>query len=70
MAWPKLDGDTRRKSRGDGHHKSKLTEADVRMIRDLHDNHGLSTRALASKFDVSQRAIFQVVSWISWRHVR
>ena len=69
MTWPKLDRDTRRKARGEGHHKSKLTDADVRMIRELHGS-GLSTRQLAAKYEVSQRAIYQVVAWISWRHVR
>lgn len=70
MSWPKFDRDTRPKVIGERHCRAKLTEPDVRMIRDLYDNHGVSTRQLAEKFEVSQRAIFKVVSWISWGHVR
>jgi DNA invertase Pin-like site-specific DNA recombinase len=66
--WPKLDVDTRRKSRGETHHKAKLTEEDIPMIRQLHKE-GMSTRELARKFDVTQRAIYQVVAFISWRHI-
>ncbi len=53
---------------GEKHHKAKLTEQDVRIIRFLHDD-GMSTRELARKFDVTQRAIYQVVAFISWRHI-
>ncbi len=53
---------------GERHHRAKLTEQDVRVIRFLHDD-GMSTRELARKFEVTQRAIYQVVSFISWRHV-
>lgn len=53
---------------GSKHHKAKLTEADIPVIRQLHAE-GVSTRALAEKFEVTQRAIFQVVAYISWRHV-
>ena len=49
-------------------HTAKLTEDDIPLIRQLH-REGMSTRKLAVKFEVSQRAILQVVNFISWRHV-
>ncbi len=54
---------------GEKHHKAKLTEDDVRMMRHLHFDHGVSTRELARKWEVTQRAAYQVVAFISWRHV-
>ena len=53
---------------GSRHHMAKLTEDDIPIIRRLHDE-GMSTRTLAAKYEVSQRAILQVVNYISWRHV-
>lgn len=55
------------KKRGEGHPKAKLTEQDVRLIRQLHPD--LSYRVLARKFDVSKRAIESAVTRKTWRHV-
>ena len=49
-------------------HTAKLDESDIPLIRQLHAE-GMSTRKLAAKFEVSQRAILQIVNYISWRHV-
>jgi hypothetical protein len=46
---------------------TKLTESDVRLIRQLHPD--LSYRVLARKFEVSKRAIESVVARKTWRHV-
>lgn len=64
-----MDRDERNKSRGEKHHTAKLTADDVRLMRDLFDHHGLSTRDLAKKFEVSQKAAHKVVSRESWGHV-
>jgi DNA invertase Pin-like site-specific DNA recombinase len=53
---------------GSRHHLAKLAEGDIPVIRQLH-REGVSTRAIARKYEVSQRAIYQVVAHISWRHV-
>ena len=45
----------------------KLTESDVRLIRQLYPE--LSYRVLAEKFEVSKRAIESVVTRKTWRHV-
>lgn len=49
------------------HYFCKLTESDVRLIRQLHPE--LSYRVLARKFDVSKRAIESAVTRKTWRHV-
>lgn len=46
---------------------TKLTESDVRLIRQLYPE--LSYRVLAEKFDVSKRAIESIVKRQTWRHV-
>ena len=56
------------KKRGEGHPKSKLTEQDVHLIRELGE-HGLTQRAIAAKFEVSKRAIEAVLTGRTWRHV-
>jgi ribosome-binding protein aMBF1 (putative translation factor) len=58
------------KIRGEAHHLAKLTESDVRLIREAYASGGISQRALASKFEVAPRAIAQVIHRESWSHVR
>ena len=70
MAGQPMDRDTRRKVVGERHYRAKLTADDVRMMRELWERHGVSTRSLAEKFEVSQRAAFAAVSRITWAHVR
>jgi len=53
--------------RGEKNPRAKLTESDVRLIRQLHPD--LSYRVLAEKFEVSKRAIESIVKRKTWRHV-
>jgi hypothetical protein len=54
--------------RGKGHGMSKLTEDDVRKIRDLHGA-GLSHRAIAKGFNVTRHSVGNVLSGKTWKHV-
>lgn len=36
---------------GEGHHRAKLTDADVQQILELHFDHGLGYGTIAKKFD-------------------
>lgn len=54
--------------RGSAHPGAKLTEAEVQLILQAHEE-GLSTRALAEKMEVSQSCIAQAVSARTWTHV-
>jgi len=54
---------------GEGHHLAKLTEADVRSIRDQYAAGGVSQRALARRFGVAQSNIGLVISRRTWTHV-
>lgn len=65
--------------RGESLPQSKLTEDDVRKIRELHDfkiseikklNDSLSAKALAEKFDVHCRTIEKILSYETWTHVK
>ena len=42
---------------GEQHHRAKLTDADVRLIRTLHADHGLSYSQLSDKFEAPKRTI-------------
>ena len=64
--------------RGEDLPQSKLTEDDVRLIRQAHAEalaeikrlqQHVSARALAEKFGVHVRTIEKVLSYQSWRHV-
>lgn len=54
--------------RGEAQHNSKLTEANVRKIRALHDN-GMPKLEIAAMFGVSRRNVSAIVNRQSWRHV-
>ena len=55
--------------RGEGHPNSKLTEQNVRDIRDDRVFDGTPYRKLASKYGVSYRAISNIIHRRSWAHV-
>jgi DNA invertase Pin-like site-specific DNA recombinase len=52
--------------RGEAHYLAKLTAADVQLIFDAHQA-GISTRALAAKFEVSQSTVARILTGRSWR---
>ena len=47
---------------GSNHHQSKLSDHEVDLIRELHDE-GLSIRSIANKMEVDRRAISQIVEY-------
>lgn len=58
--------------------QAKLTEEDVKLARQLHEykqaeikrlNETLSIKALAEKFDVSERAMERALNRANWGHV-
>jgi hypothetical protein len=49
--------------------KYKLTPADVREIRRLHDDEGVHVRDLTGRFNVGTTCVRSVVRRKSWRHV-
>lgn len=51
------------------HPRAKLREEDVRIIRALREV-GLSYRAIAKKFEVTSMAVWYVVNYWSWAHLR
>ena len=53
---------------GERHHKSKLTEGEVRLIRDLYQQ-GLTQVRLAEIFGVSQANIGYIVNFDIWRGI-
>jgi len=53
---------------GERHYRAKLTINHVRTIR-LQHQEGQSTQAIASKYGVSQTAIWKIVTRRGWRHV-
>ena len=47
--------------RGTGSHKKVLTDAEVELVRELHEEWGHSYRSLAEKFEVSKSHIRDLV---------
>ena len=64
--------------RGSAHYKAKLTEDDVRLIREclaererlLREARKLSNKRLGEKFDVTEVCIENIAYFRSWCHVR
>lgn len=52
-------------NQGERHGMAKLTEADVRAIREAQGSHS----ALARRFGVARRTVADVRNGVSWRHV-
>lgn len=56
-------------SRGAGNGRALLTDADVRMIRTLYAQGGISQTALAQQFGVAQTAISRIIQRKAWKHL-
>jgi len=56
-----------RSLQGEKHHKAKLTESDVRKIRELGNN--LSQQKIANMFGVSQLNVSLILRNKAWKHV-
>ena len=54
--------------KGEAHGRSKLTDQQVRQIRDLAE-HGAAKRALGRRFGVSHTLIRYIVDRTNWRHL-
>ncbi|MFF8831325.1 hypothetical protein [Streptomyces sp. NPDC015131] len=55
--------------RGERHHKSKLTTADVRRIRITYARGGVTYEALAHEYDVEPSSIGDIIRRNTWRHI-
>lgn len=58
-----------RTARGERQHKAKLTEEDVRLIRQLYWHGVRSIAELALIFAISSSGITSVVNRVTWKHV-
>lgn len=54
---------------GDDHKWSKLTSQQVQEIQELLKMDSLSQRKIASKYNVSQNAIFSIKHKLTWKHI-
>ena len=52
--------------RGELHHGHKLTEVDVRVIRDLLNAGGLSLTAIGARFGVGRKAVARIRDGVYW----
>lgn len=55
--------------KGEQHNMAKLTEADVRSIRQRYALGHLPYKSVAAEYGVTAQAIFQVVRRIHWKHI-
>jgi DNA-binding MarR family transcriptional regulator len=58
-----------RGQKGEKQGASKLTETQVREIRTLYANGGISQRELGVKYGVSQPAIGKLITGENWSHI-
>lgn len=56
-------------TRGEGNSQAKLTEADVRTIRQWYKN-GIFMWFLSEQFEISQTQIWRIIHRVDWKHVR
>lgn len=56
------------KPRGSKHHRSKLTDDDIRAIRRLRDG-GMILRLIAERYGVTRPQIGSIISGRTWKHV-
>jgi len=56
------------KKRGENHHKAKLTESDVRLIREMYSTGKFTRYALAKKFGVCRGTVHFIVIGKTWKH--
>lgn len=59
--------DKGRQAKGEKHGRTKLTEAQVKEIREL--SPGLSQRQLSDQFGVARQVIAQILQRKIWKHV-
>lgn len=50
-------------------HTTKLTEQEVKLVRQLYFEGGLSLRELAEKFDITHAQVHNIVRRKQWRDV-
>lgn len=55
---------------GSANGRAKLTEADVRLIRDLYKFDGITYREIADKFEVHFETIRKIVKGRAWTHIK
>jgi ribosome-binding protein aMBF1 (putative translation factor) len=48
---------------GDSHHRSRISNHDVDLMRELREEHRLSYKELAEKFDVSESLVKQICNY-------
>lgn len=48
---------------GEDHPRAKLTDHDVDLIRELHEEHGMSTSMIARKFEITPRWALRLVQY-------
>jgi len=56
-------------NRGEDHHSAQLTEAKVRAMRRLADQ-GWNAGCLSRAYKVSYNTAWDVINYLTWRHVR
>lgn len=50
---------------GDSHQKSKLSDQDVELMRELHEEHGLGAVEIARKFECNFNTCYSILKYRS-----
>jgi hypothetical protein len=59
-----------RGSKGEAHWHAKVTEREVKAIRTLKEDYGMTLKGLSDAFNLSRASIADIVYRRSWRHVQ
>ena len=57
------DNQMPRRARGEDHPRAKLTDAQVRQMRDDYEIHHMTMRAIASKYEVSWHTVRHILRY-------
>ncbi len=55
--------------RGEKHHAARLTESDVRRMRELHYDFDICVRCVAKLYEVKYATAWDAINFNTWRHV-
>lgn len=56
--------------RGEAHHAARLTESEVRRMRELKEDYDLCVRCIAILFDKPYPTTWEAINYQTWRHVK
>lgn len=55
--------------RGEQHHAARLTESDVRRMRELHYDFDICVRCVAKLYNTKYATAWDAINYNTWKHI-